>query len=69
MLCVKQGGIKYHFMIFRYDLGLNPGLPGHWRTLWPLDQWVEQYLLNLLNEKKRVMFGFGKQILSTCQKY
>ena len=24
------------------DLGLNPGLPDHWRTLYPLDQWAGQ---------------------------
>ena len=23
-----------------HDLGLNPGLPDHWRTLYPLDQWA-----------------------------
>ena len=35
MLSVKQGGIKYHFLesLVWLDLGLNPGLPGHWRTL------------------------------------
>ena len=35
MLSAKQGGIKYHFLSLWYDssLGLNPGLPGHWRTL------------------------------------
>ena len=35
MLSAKQRGIKYHFLSLWYDstLGLNPGLPGHWRTL------------------------------------
>ena len=28
-------------MIFVWlDLGLNPGLPDHWRTLYPLGQWA-----------------------------
>ena len=26
------------------DLGLNPGLPDHWRTLYPLGQWAGYYL-------------------------
>ena len=32
MLSVKQGGIKYHFFVSLVwlDLGLNPGLLGHW---------------------------------------
>ena len=30
MLSVNQGGIKYHFLSL---WGLNPDLPGHWRTL------------------------------------
>ena len=35
-LCVKQGGIKYHFFesLVCFDLGLNPGLPDHWWTLY-----------------------------------
>ena len=35
LLSVKQGGIKYHFLksLVWLDLGLNPGLLGHWRTL------------------------------------
>ena len=27
-------------MSFVRDLGLSLGLPDHWRTLYPLDQWV-----------------------------
>ena len=27
------------------DLGLNPGLPDHWRTLYLLDQWAGLYLI------------------------
>ena len=30
------------------DLGLNPGLPDHWRTLYPLGQWVVQKFYNIL---------------------
>ena len=26
--------------LVRHDLGLNPGLPDHWRTLYPLGQWA-----------------------------
>ena len=35
MLSVKQGGIRYHFFksLVWLDLGLNPGLPDLWRTL------------------------------------
>ena len=34
MLSVKQGGIKYHFWVFAWlDMGLNPGLSEHRRTL------------------------------------
>ena len=33
LLNVKQGGIK---SLVRRDLGLNPGLLDHWRTLYPL---------------------------------
>ena len=29
-------------MVWR-DLGLNPGLPDHWWTLYPLDQWAQNY--------------------------
>ena len=37
MLSVNQGGIKYHFLSLWYDdLGLNPGLPDHWWTLYSL---------------------------------
>ena len=35
MLSVKQGASS---TIFWLDPGLNPGLPDHWRTLYPLDQ-------------------------------
>ena len=37
LLSVKQGGIKYHFKSL---LGMNPGLPDHWRTLYSLGQWT-----------------------------
>ena len=26
-----------------HNLGLNPGLPDHWRTLYPLDQWPSKF--------------------------
>ena len=26
-----------------HDLGLNPGLPDHWRTLYPLGQWAGSF--------------------------
>ena len=39
MLSVKQGDIKYYFLSLWYDLGLNPGLPDHWRTSNSLGQW------------------------------
>ena len=44
MLSVKQGGIKYHFFesLVWLDLGLNFGLPDHWRTLYSLGQWPGQ---------------------------
>ena len=42
MQSVKQGRIKYHFLksLVWLDLGLNAGLPDHWWTLYPLDQWA-----------------------------
>ena len=46
MLSVKQGGIKYHFLksLVWINLGLNPCLPEHWQTLYPLGQWAGIYL-------------------------
>ena len=39
-LSVNQGGIKYHFLSLVWlDVGLNPGLPGHWWTLYSLGQY------------------------------
>ena len=41
MLSVKQGSIKHHFLSLWYDdLGLNSGLPSHWRTFYWLRQWT-----------------------------
>ena len=34
MLTVKQGGIKYHFLSLRLDLGLNCSLPDHGLIEW-----------------------------------
>ena len=31
------------------DLGLNSGLPGHWRTLYPLGQWARIHKWNIEN--------------------
>ena len=40
VLSGKQGGIKYHFLsLVRLDLGLNPGLLDHLRTLYSFGQW------------------------------
>ena len=41
ILSVKQGSREYHFLesLLWLDLGLNPGLPGHWWTLYPLVGW------------------------------
>ena len=39
MLSAKQGGIKYYFLSLWYNsTGVYPGLPDHWRALYPLDQ-------------------------------
>ena len=42
VLSIMQGAIKYHFFqsLVWLDLRLNTDLPGHWRTLYPLVQWV-----------------------------
>ena len=34
------------------DMGLNPGLPDHWRTLYPLAQWAGKW-----NDRKRRKLG------------
>ena len=42
---VKQGGIMYHFFkksLVWLNLGLNPSLLDHWRTLYPLHQYKGQ---------------------------
>ena len=55
ILSVEQGGIKYHFFFKSFvllDLGLNPGLPDHWWTLYPLGQWASR-LQTLRNFKTR----------------
>ena len=33
------------------DLGLNPGLPDHWGTLYPLDQLIQKCCLTLLQRR------------------
>ena len=46
LLSFKQGGIKYYFggFLVWLNLVLNPGLLGHWRTLWELCQWTGIYI-------------------------
>ena len=40
MLSAKQGGIKYHFLVFSMTrAGIESWSPDHWRTLYSLDQW------------------------------
>ena len=50
MLSVKQGCTKYQFFEFLVllDLGLNPGLPDHWRTLYSLDQFSLHYMVFII---------------------
>ena len=43
-------------MVWR-DLGLNAGLPDHWRTLYPLGQWAARYLLSLHGNGKLHYYG------------
>ena len=46
MPSVKQGSIKNHFeSLVWLNLGLNPGLPDHWRTLDSLGQTVYSCIL------------------------
>ena len=42
LLNVKQGGYQVPFLksLVRHDLGLNPGLPDLWRTLYPQGKWA-----------------------------
>ena len=64
MLSVKQGGIKYHFFesLVWFDLGLNPGLPDHWWTLYSLGQyiWINKmstnYFLYIKIKKNKVFY-------------
>ena len=59
MLRVKQGGIKYHFFesLVWLDPGLKPGLPNHWRTFYPLDQYI-YFFFNLNQPKNNTIFLF-----------
>ena len=34
--------------LFWLDMGLNPGLPDRWRTLYSIDQWYNIYWYNLI---------------------
>ena len=50
LLSVKQGSIKYHFLksMLWSDLGLNPCLMDHWRTLYTLGQWVRLIIIIII---------------------
>ena len=43
-----------------HDLGLNPGLPDHWRTLYPLDQWVWNIHAFTLSDSLLVIWHEGR---------
>ena len=53
MLSVKKGSIKYHFLSLWYDLGLNPGPPDNWWTLYPQDQWAGLYVVPDIYQLRR----------------
>ena len=38
----------FEFLVW-LNLRLNPGLPGHWQTLYPLSQWADKYILFLVS--------------------
>ena len=59
MLSVKQSGIKYHFFysLVWLDLGLNPGLPDHWRTLYSLGQWPKTVLFQTIPFSTHTQFS------------
>ena len=63
MLSVKQGGIQHHFKSLVWlDLGLNPGLLDHWRTLYPLVLWIliiDCSSRNLLHSLERAVADIG----------
>ena len=64
MLSAKQDGIK---SLVWLDLGLNPGLPDHWRTLYSLGQRSgpsdisarKQYLLTKHNKDTNKLKSFN----------
>ena len=39
------------------DLGLNPGLPDHWRTLFPLSQWVAARINSWVSYGLRIVWS------------
>ena len=55
MMSVKQAGIKYHLV--RLDLELNPGLPDHWQTLYPLSQSVGNFIFEQIVNAR--LFAYG----------
>ena len=52
-------------MVWR-DLGLKPGLPDHWRTLDPLDQWADIKWNHLFVWKRMSSGPFKNVIYKTC---
>ena len=52
------------FLVWR-DLGLNPGLKDHWRTLYPQDQWERIITLNFTKSETR-SFIFDSDHLTAC---
>ena len=45
----KKYQVPFKKFLVWLDLGLNPGLSYHWRTLYPLDQWVGWCLISSMN--------------------
>ena len=54
MLSVKQGGIMYYFLSLAITgPGIDPSLPGHWRTLHPLTRGIRMQLNQNQKTKKK----------------
>ena len=49
-----------------HDLGLNPGLPDHWRTLYPLGQWAGTYF-HMYDTKLHLMVSFQSLSLGNVE--
>ena len=48
VLSKKVSSTIFKSLVWR-DLGLNTGLPDHWRTLYPLDQWIQFSVITQFN--------------------